>query len=287
MKTSVIIPSYNHSAFIAEAIQSVLTQDHADLELIVVDDGSTDESIEVIEKTFSEFPAAQTRLHPQSNQGAHDAINTGISLATGDCIALLNSDDSYAPNRIRQILDVAADRELFFICTEVNFIDEFGQRVASDHPHSVWYKSMLEELERSPTFGFSLLRNNATVTSGNFAFSKALSGQIGSFSSYKFCHDWDFIMRATRLVEPELIRLPLLNYRAHSSNSTHQLRGIQEDEAKAALNGFLRLCEQEGTPNRLAPCPQNWESFFEVFSRKNTFHFNSQSLSWYIEPTQQ
>ena len=83
MKTSVIIPSYNHAAFVAEAIRSVLTQESADLELIVVDDGSTDESIEVIEKTFSEFPAAQTQLHPQSNQGAHKAINTGISLARG------------------------------------------------------------------------------------------------------------------------------------------------------------------------------------------------------------
>ncbi|MDG2050893.1 MAG: glycosyltransferase [Myxococcota bacterium] len=283
MKTSVIIPSYNHEKYVADAIRSVLHQDHSDLELIVVDDGSSDGSIEAIESVFGEFPSAQTRLHRQSNQGAHSAINQGIELASGELITLLNSDDSYAPDRLDHLLAAAEKQEIFFICTGVNFIDESGEALNADHAHSAWYTSMADEIENSPTFGFSLLRHNISVTSGNFAFSRALYDRVGPFAGYKFCHDWDFMMRATRLVEPQFIDLPLLNYRAHGSNSTHALRDIQEQEVTAALNCFLRLCAQEGAPNELAPCPENWESFFEVFARKNAFHFNSRSIASYIE----
>lgn len=284
LRTSVIIPCYNHERFIGEAIRSVLEQDHSDLELVVVDDGSTDGSIEVIERTLANFQEANTRLHSQSNHGAHAAINTGIELSSGECIALLNSDDAYAATRISRIVEKAEDRELFFIFTSIDFIDQAGNPLASKHPHCRWYQRISENMATAPTLGFSLLQDNISVTSGNFAFSRALYDQVGGFSGYEFCHDWDFLMRATRLVEPDFLEAPLLLYRAHDSNSTHSLRNVQEEEVSRALNQFLELCADEGTPNPLAPCPENWPVFFEVYTRKTRFHFDSDPIAAYIDP---
>ena len=284
MRTSVIIPCYNHERFIGEAIRSVLEQDHTDLELVVVDDGSTDGSIRVIEDTMAAFEGAAARLQRQSNRGAHAAINAGIELSSGDCIALLNSDDAYAAARISQIVEKAAGRELFFIFTGIDFIDEAGNHLTSEHPHSRWYQRITENRATAPTLGFSLLQDNISVTSGNFAFSRSLYDQLGGFSGYEFCHDWDFLMRATRLVEPDFLEAPLLHYRAHDSNTTHSLRHVQEEEVSGALNRFLQLCADEGAPNPLAPCPQNWPSFFETYARKTTFHFDSEPIAAYIDP---
>ena len=284
MRTSVIIPCYNHERFIGEAIRSVLEQDHPDLELVVVDDGSTDGSIEAIERTMANFGEADARLHSQSNHGAHSAINTGIELSSGQCIALLNSDDAYAATRISRIIKKADNRELFFIFTGIDFVDGAGNRLASEHPHSRWYQRIAENRATAPTLGFSLLQDNISVTSGNFAFSRSLYDQLGGFSDYKFCHDWDFLMRATRLVEPDFLEAPLLHYRAHDSNTTHSLRHVQEEEVSGALNRFLQLCADEGAPNPLAPCPENWPSFFETYARKTTFHFDSEPIAAYIDP---
>jgi glycosyltransferase involved in cell wall biosynthesis len=249
----------------------------------VVDDGSTDASIETIERAMADFRQADTLLHRQSNHGAHAAINTGIKLSSGQCIAILNSDDGYAPGRIRRIVEAAADRPLFFVFTGIDFIDESGAPLGSEHPHTRWYRRIMGNLETAPTLGFRLLQDNISVTSGNFAFSRALYDRLGGFSGYEFCHDWDFIMRATRLVEPDFLDAPLLRYRAHDSNTTHSLRGVQEEEVSTALNRFLRLCATEGAPNPLAPCPQNWPNFFDVYARKTLFHFDSEPIAAYID----
>ena len=282
MRVSVVIPSYNHARFIRQTVRSVLEQDHPDLELVVVDDGSTDNSVAIIEEETALFPDVDTILHVQSNHGAHAAINKGIELSTGHCITILNSDDYYLPGRIRRIVELAEARSLFFIFTGIDFVGDNGETLEPEHPHSVWYRNILGRVEHAPTVGFGLLQDNLSVTSGNFAFSRALYDQVGGFADYNFCHDWDFLMRAVRLVEPEYLDLPLLSYRVHETNTTHSLRHLQEDEVSHVLNGFLQLCQQEGTPNPLAPCPENWPGFFEVFTRKQRFHFGSESIAAYI-----
>lgn len=90
-RLSVIIPVYNAERYLAEAIRSVLDQDYDDLEIVVVDDGSTDCSVEVAQR-FKEI-----RLIRQANQGPGAGINTGISNARGTLIAFLDADDKWEP----------------------------------------------------------------------------------------------------------------------------------------------------------------------------------------------
>lgn len=107
MKISVIIPSFNCEAYIAETINSVLNQTVKVHELIVIDDGSTDKSLEVL-KTFGD----KIILILQENKGVCQTLNSGIRLSTGDYVAFLDSDDLWALDKIEnQINDVKNNPE--------------------------------------------------------------------------------------------------------------------------------------------------------------------------------
>lgn len=95
MKVSVIIPNYNRAALIGETIENMLSQTLAPHEVIVVDDGSTDNSIEVI-RSFGE----KVKLIQQSNQGPATARNKGLSVATGEFIQFMDSDDLFSKNKL-------------------------------------------------------------------------------------------------------------------------------------------------------------------------------------------
>ncbi len=100
MQVTVIIPLYNKEQFIARAIDSVLTQKHQDFELIVVDDGSTDESAKVVRN----FADPRLRLISQANQGPGAARNRGAREASSDYLAFLDADDEWMPEFLRKSL---------------------------------------------------------------------------------------------------------------------------------------------------------------------------------------
>ena len=284
MRFSVVIPCFNHERYIGEAIRSVLDQDEFDLELVVVDDGSTDKSVPLIEAELEHAPKGQTILYQQENAGAHAAIEKGIGLSSGDCIMLLNSDDFYHRDRIRRIAQCVADQSDFIVFTGVDFVGPDSTPLKSRHAHRTWYEKMEQEAQEAPTVGMALLQNNLSVSSGNFAFSRSLYKSLGGFANFRFCHDWDFILRASRWTEPLRIDEPLLSYRVHPENSTHALRDIQEEEVRSSLNGFLEICRRKGTPNPTAPCPANWPSFFEHFVNESSFHFDERPIADFIGP---
>lgn len=99
---TVVIPCYNGSAFLREALDSVLAQTHAPLEVIVVDDGSTDDSADVAEAC-----GPPVRVIRQENQGESVARNRGIDEARGDWIALLDADDLWKPEKLERQLEAA------------------------------------------------------------------------------------------------------------------------------------------------------------------------------------
>ena len=104
---SVVIPAYNHEKFIGPAIESVLSQSVDDFELIIIDDGSTDNTATVI-KSYKD-----PRLHyfHQENQDAYNTINRGLGKARGRYISILNSDDMYRPERFTRILNFIEEQE--------------------------------------------------------------------------------------------------------------------------------------------------------------------------------
>ncbi|MCF1184875.1 glycosyltransferase [Marichromatium gracile] len=246
---SVVIPAYRHQAFIAEAIDSVLRQSFNDLELIVIDDGSPDDTAAVAERALAHDPRA--RLLRQDNAGSHATINRGLSMARGEWVAILNSDDRYHPDRLERLLAVAGEAYDFLV-SDLRLIDQDGG-VVSDPGH--WFNTMIEGFRQyaradGPVAG--LLYGNYTASTSNFFFRRALLDRIGGLREYRYVVDWEFALRAA-LEAPErftyLIDEPLFDYRLHGANTilSGALRGGAEIERMQ--RGILR--ERFGVPRAL------------------------------------
>lgn len=242
-RISVVIPSYNHAPYIAQAIRSVLDQDRPVDELIIVDDCSTDESRAVIARTIEGY-AGPVRIQCallDRNGGAHAAIALGLSKASGDALTILNSDDAYGPDRFRVICDALPPEGDFIAFTGVDFMDDSGARLAEDDPVRTWYRDVLGQAGACPTVGFALLRHNIAVTSGNLVFSRGLYETVGPFAAYRMCHDWDFLIRCMVHVEPVFVPTPHLRYRTHATNTLKSTGDLMHGEGSAALKTYLSL----------------------------------------------
>jgi len=112
---SVVIPAYNHEKFVGAAIESVLDQSYQNFEIIVIDDGSTDRTAEVIQS----YDDTRITYLYQDNQDAYNTINRGMGLTQGDFIAILNSDDIYAPNRLERLIEAQEKTKAVCIFTDV------------------------------------------------------------------------------------------------------------------------------------------------------------------------
>ena len=106
---SVVIPLYNKEQSIAATIQSVLAQTYTDYEIIVVDDGSTDNSLKVVQERVSELENERVRIIHQENAGVSAARNKGILESKGKYIAFLDADDLWAPNYLATLAALIAD----------------------------------------------------------------------------------------------------------------------------------------------------------------------------------
>ncbi len=96
MKVSIITITYNSAETLEETIQSVLSQDYQDIEYIIVDGASKDSTMEIVDR----YRSSISKIVSERDKGIYDAMNKGVSLATGDVIGILNSDDFYADNKV-------------------------------------------------------------------------------------------------------------------------------------------------------------------------------------------
>ena len=119
---SIIMPAYNAALYIKEAITSVLNQTYQDWELIIIDDHSTDETTHLIEH-FSEMDSRILYIINKTNLGVAAARNKGISIATGEWIAFLDSDDCWHPEKLKKQIDCAESHQGGFIFSGSRFMD--------------------------------------------------------------------------------------------------------------------------------------------------------------------
>ena len=105
MKISIIIPNYNYEKFISRTIESIIMQDYPNIEIIIVDDGSSDNSFDIISKYLAKYPD-KIKAIKQQNMGQANAINTGLRQAEGEIIGWINSDDTYCKNSLDKVMNV-------------------------------------------------------------------------------------------------------------------------------------------------------------------------------------
>lgn len=257
---SVVIPSFNHAAYIRRAIRSVFAQTYRPIELIIIDDGSSDRSCEVIEETLLEapFPA---RLIRQANQGAHAALNLGCQLAGGEYIQPLNSDDAFEPERLERMIEDVAGRGAAWGFGAVRHIDE-QDRILTENGdlRQSAYLSALLRLSEYPSLSVAMHTFNLAISTGNLFFSKALFEATGGFRSFRYNHDWDFCIRASWIAEPRLSPHCTYLYRIHGRNTISEGRNPTTSEANTLFGEHIAATSEPSfapeNPFALALC--NW-----------------------------
>ncbi len=234
-RVSVVVPLYNHAGYIGPAIESVLAQGAVLRELVVIDDGSTDDSAQVMQGLAARDP--RIRFHSQVNQGAHATINTGLRKCTGEFVAILNSDDIYEPGRLDALalrLDAEPDADIAASC--IAFMNGQGSAIDND-----WYAEALE-YRVGCDMGTALVNGNFLMTTSNFLFRRNLIGQIGEFAALRYTHDLDFVLRALALGHRvALLEETLLRYRLHGSNTISEDHSHVRLEWAAVAAAYLTL----------------------------------------------
>lgn len=222
MSISVVIASYNHAPYLRESIESVLAQTLTPHEVIVVDDGSTDDSPAII-RSYGE------RIRPvfQANGGTAAALNAGAALTSGEWIAFQNSDDEWEPVKLEQQMSIAAlDSRIGLIHTGWACIDAAGVRY-EDLPANANLPdySGPPVAEMQPT----MLRSMPVVIS-SAAVSRRAWEEVGAFDErYHGLGDWDLCVRMSERYLFGFVDRPLTLVRKHAANASTDSTRIPED----------------------------------------------------------
>lgn len=200
-KISIVTPSLNQGQFIEETIRSVLLQGYPFLEYIIIDGGSTDESIDIIKK-YESWPIYWVT---EPDSGQPQAINKGFTRATGDIVSWLNSDDTYKPNALKAVAEILVNNPSdLFIYGDVDFIDADSNF-----------------LRKFGTGEFDLINDIYTnmIPQQAAFWRKAIFESIG-YLDEKFQHpfDNDFFIRVGTIYKIRYVPVPLANYRLHPSS---------------------------------------------------------------------
>jgi glycosyltransferase involved in cell wall biosynthesis len=235
VKISVVVPLYNHREFIGEAIASIFRQTVAPAEVIVVDDGSTDDSADVMRRLCERHP--EIVFWSQPNQGAHQALNAAIHRATGEFIAILNSDDVYAPRRLESCAAaMMADTGTAAVATHVRFIGPDGEQITN-----AWYQQALTVLDQTGDLPLALANANLLVSTSNYFIRRSVFREVGYFSPLRYTHDLDFALRL--LASGKALRLlpeALLDYRLHGRNTIAEDAARVDIERAAVMSSYLK-----------------------------------------------
>jgi glycosyltransferase involved in cell wall biosynthesis len=214
MTVSIVIPCFNYGRFLPEAVVSALGQDYTDLDVVVVDDGSTDDSLEVARG----FESRGVRALTHENQGLARTCNRGAEEATGELMLFLSADDRLAPTYVSELL-AALEREpeaTFAYCSAKLFGTESG--VMPSRPFSAF--SLVRGLNYIN--GSALIRRAEYLEAGGFPVDLG----EGTFD------DWDFwLTMLDRGKRGTYVAKPLLEWRRHDTGSKDPTsRGVAQAE---------------------------------------------------------
>jgi glycosyltransferase involved in cell wall biosynthesis len=213
-KVSAIMPVYNRELYLPTAVESVLNQTYNNVELIIVDDGSIDNSISIANEYADRYPD-RVKVFCQENQGPSKARNEAIKHAQGDLIAFIDSDDVWAPDKIER------QAELFNSKCNVSFVYS-GYFVINENNEIVNAITPDQRLQGNVQEKLWMIEN--TISGGTLMVARETLLTIGGFDEgLQGAENLDLRLRLSRLGDVYFVNECLYYYRKHGSNMTAEL----------------------------------------------------------------
>jgi glycosyltransferase involved in cell wall biosynthesis len=215
---SIIIPCYNAAETLAATLDSALAQTFRHFELLIINDGSSDDS----EKIAEEYSRRDKRVqvHSTPNQGVSAARNTGVALSSGQYIAFLDADDFWSPNKLALHLDLMEkDNSIGVSFSKIRFLTQTGE------PSSTYSNGPFQEVQPA-----HLLYENPICTSSNITVRREVFADVGGFNeSMSFAEDQEWLFRVLLRSNWKIKGLSqaLVQYRASESGLSSELSRME------------------------------------------------------------
>jgi glycosyltransferase involved in cell wall biosynthesis len=235
-RVSVVIPAYNAEDYLSEALDSVITQTYRDIEIVVVDDGSSDRTSGILER-YSRLDDRMI-VHRQPNGGVVAALNRGVALARGEFIARMDADDIALPHRLER---------------QVGFLDDHPA-VAVVGGAVILVNDKNEEFHRvappaSDALIKAMLQDNSTMVHPAVLIRRDVMRALGGYRAVvEYAEDYDLWLRIAERHELANLQEPVLRYRIHAHQASARTRH-QANLAWVAAN----LAAAERDQNRPDP----------------------------------
>jgi len=232
---SVIMPSYNHERFVGRAIESVLCQTVDDIELIIIDDCSTDGSAEIIHR-YGDVDARVRPCFHQRNLGIPVTFNDGLARATGEYVAFIGSDDEWISHKLERQLEVLSSEPDAVAWSEGLLIDESGR------PTGKTFSQVFDPYDRKKDGSIFL-----ELMRGNYICASSVVTRREHFDNIRFdesiplLNDFLVMLQLAHEHPWRFIEEPLVRYRWHSGQSIHNYRDTWDSDI-SVVN--LRLAEE-------------------------------------------
>lgn len=230
---SVVIPSYNHAKFISKTIESVLQQTYQSFEIVIVDDGSRDDTPSVVANfadpriSFKQFP---------KNCGAAEATNEAIRLSSGEYVCLLNSDDYWELNKLEiQEAFMRANPAVGAVFSKVNYVDESGNLITE--AHRIKHGDIFDQANRSRADWIRrFFFEGNCLCHPSVMIRRECYERVGLYSNcFRQLPDFEFWIRLVKKYDIRILENRLMNFRildrgANASAPTHanHLRTLSE-----------------------------------------------------------
>jgi len=225
---SIVMATYNFERFLARAIESALAQDYpADsLDIVVIDDGSTDSTPEVVKPYLDRI-----RYIRKENGGLLSTVNRGLAEACGDFISLLSGDDEFLPGKTRAQVDFLLERpEVGMVYADLEVVDDEGRQL---NP-SLWRMAKLHQV-RGRCFGALLTKN--VISGGAMMFRSSLKQVFHPIPESAAWEDWYISLKIASVAEIDYIPQAVYRYRYHGQNMNlgakgDKMAGLLREELK-------------------------------------------------------
>ncbi|MEK0290651.1 glycosyltransferase family 2 protein [Caldifermentibacillus hisashii] len=233
---SVIIPTYNRGHMIHVSIESVINQSYKNLELIIVDDNSEDNTKEIVEEYMKKDKRIKYIKH-DVNKGGAAARNTGIFNATGDYIAFLDSDDEWYPKKLeKQIKVIQENNNIDLVFTAYKVMEKYSNKLIGYHKIKKNYRLS------------QLYKNNFLGSTSSLLIKKQKLIEVNGFDDkLKSCQDWDLYLKCCDSSNFYVIDEPLLTQYYHGNRISNNNDAIIQGH-KAIIKKILRILQRKKYP---------------------------------------